>query len=84
MERERKDGVVCPQCHTGMKLLEVKKYSGKWGYGLIVGGIFCCLFVIGSVLGIPMILAGLFMGRAREVISHCPNCEHYFKVRTDV
>ena len=38
------------------------------------------LFLIGALVGIPMLLLGIYMATTKETISRCPNCGHYFKV----
>jgi hypothetical protein len=77
---ENEDGVTCTQCQTRMDVLRVKKYPGKWPTVLIVAGVICCLFIIGAVIGIPMVLLGIYMATAKETISRCPKCGRYFKV----
>lgn len=80
MPDENRRTVACTQCHTGMDVLRVKKYPGRWPALLVVAGVFCCLFLIGAVVGIPMLLLGIYMATAKETISRCPECGHYFKV----
>jgi len=63
-----------------MELLKVKKYPGRWPAVLVVTGVFCCLLLVGALVGIPMLLLGIYMATAHETISHCPNCGHYYKV----
>jgi hypothetical protein len=75
-----RDAVDCRNCHSPMELRRTKKYPGKWSLVLVVSGVFCCLFFIGVLVGIPMLLLGIYMATARQTISHCPNCGHYFKV----
>ena len=75
-----RDAVDCLHCHTRMELLKKKKYPGRWPIVLMVAGVFCSLFFIGALLGIPMLLLGIYMAMVQETVSHCPNCGHYFKV----
>ena len=80
MPDENRDTVVCTHCRTRMDVLHVKKYPERWPAILVVAGVFCCLFFIGAVVGIPMLLLGIYMATAKETISRCPKCGHYFKV----
>ncbi|MBF0550617.1 MAG: LITAF-like zinc ribbon domain-containing protein [Deltaproteobacteria bacterium] len=72
------DSVDCRQCQTRMEVTQVKKYSGKWPYILIGLGVFCSLFLLGPIVGFPLLIAGIYMATAREQISYCPNCGYYF------
>ena len=80
MTKTKKKPVECRHCHADMELLTVKKYTGKWPYALVVTGVFCSLFVIGALVGIPLLLLGIYMLTAEQAISYCPSCGHYFKV----
>ena len=80
MEEDINGTASCLHCHTPMELLKVKKYSGRWPAVLVVTGVFCCLFLIGALIGIPILLIGIYMATAQETISRCPNCGHYFRV----
>ena len=82
MNEESRDTVACTHCQTRMELSHVKKYPGRWPAVLIAAGVFCCLFLIGALVGIPMLLLGIYMATAKETISRCPDCGHYFKVWT--
>jgi len=75
-----KNSVDCRHCHSQMEVIKVKKYSGKWPLILVVTGVFCCLFFVGAIIGIPMLLLGIYLVTAEETISYCPNCGNYFKV----
>ena len=76
-----RDSVDCRQCHAPMEVLRVKKHPGRWPSVLMVSGVLCCLFFVGALVGIPLLLLGIYMAMAKETISHCPSCGHYFKVR---
>ena len=80
MVDEIKGAAECLHCQARMKLLKQKKYPGRWPTVLVVTGVFCCLFLIGAIVGIPMLLLGIYMATAKETINHCPNCGHYYKV----
>ncbi len=80
MAEKIKDAAACLHCQTRMELLKVKKYPGRWPAVLVVTGVLCSLFLIGALVGIPMLLLGIYMATAYETISNCPNCGHYYKV----
>ena len=84
MSKETGNGEACHHCHTEMKLIKVKKYPGYWPAVIVVTGVLCSLLLTGALIGIPLILIGLYMATAQETIRHCQGCGHYFKVRTDV
>jgi len=75
-----RDSVECSHCHNRMELLRIKKYTGRYPLVLVILGVFCSLFFFGALVGIPILLSGIYMAKARETISHCSNCGHYFKV----
>ena len=77
---ENRDTGACVNCRTRMERFIVRVYPGRWPTVLMVGGVFCCLFLIGALVGIPMLLLGIYMATARETISRCPNCGQYFRV----
>lgn len=77
-----RDSVECRHCQSQMEVLKIKKHSGKWPYVLVVTGVLCSLFFTGILVGIPMLLLGIYMATAEETISHCPNCGHYFQLWT--
>lgn len=80
MAKTTKKPVECRHCRTDMELLTVKKYTGKWSYVLVVTGVFCSLFIVGALVGIPLLLLGIYRMTAKQAINYCPNCGHYFKV----
>ncbi len=80
MEEDINGTASCLHCQTPMEQLKVKKYSGRWPAVLVVTGVLFCLFLIGALIGIPILLMGIYMATAQETISRCPNCGHYFRV----
>ena len=74
------DSTDCPQCQTPMGLLQVKKYPLKLPLWLVCLGVLGCLFLAGALVGIPMILGGIYMATAQETVKCCPNCRYHFKV----
>ena len=74
------DSAGCPQCRTRMKLLQVKKYQGKLPLTLVGSGVLSCLFFVGALVGIPLILGGIYMASAQDIVKYCPNCGYHFKV----
>ncbi|MBW1942814.1 MAG: LITAF-like zinc ribbon domain-containing protein [Deltaproteobacteria bacterium] len=80
LEEEIIDSVECRECHSRMELLRVKKHPGRWPLVLMISGVACCLFFVGALIGIPLLLLGIYTATAKETMRHCPNCGHYFKV----
>ncbi len=72
--------VECRHCKTPMEVVRTKKYPGKGSIALIAGGLFCSLFFLGILVGVPMLMAGIYMLTAQVTISHCPGCGYYYKV----
>ena len=75
-----RDTVVCTQCLTQMDVLQVRKYPGRWPTVLMAAGAVSCVFFVGPLVGIPVLLLGIYTATAKETISLCPKCGHYFKV----
>ncbi|MBF0526493.1 MAG: LITAF-like zinc ribbon domain-containing protein [Deltaproteobacteria bacterium] len=70
----------CRQCQTRMEVTQAKKYPGKWPYILMGLGVFCSLFLLGPIVGFPLLIAGIYMVTVRQPISYCPNCGYYFHI----
>lgn len=77
------DSVACRECRAEMEILRIKRYPGRWPTVLIISGVVCSLFFVGAVIGIPLLLLGIYMATAKDTVSHCPNCGHYFKMWMD-
>lgn len=80
MDEETKASVVCRHCKNRMEPIRRKKYSKRLSAGLVLGGVLCCLFFIGALIGIPMLLAGIYMAVAEETVNYCSDCGYYYKV----
>ncbi len=80
MSEQVKTAITCRHCQHQMERVCRKKYSKRWATVLVVSGVLCCLFIVGALVGIPLLLAGIYMATAEETINHCPSCGHYFKV----
>jgi hypothetical protein len=63
-----------------MLLVKIRKHPGGWPFVLIVLGLIFTLFFIGPIIGVPMMLLGIYMVTYHEIISLCPSCGAYFKV----
>ncbi len=70
----------CRQCDSRMELVNVKKFAGRWPMALIIAGVFCCLFFIGALVGIPLLIGGIYMATAKVNINRCPECGYYYNV----
>ncbi len=83
VDMEHSDGggpIDCRHCGTKMHLQRIKKYPGSWPYVIGGLGLFFTLFMIGAVIGIPMLLIGIYMGMAQSTIRLCPECGYYYEV----
>lgn len=70
-ETEKSD----PKCQLcGSKM--AKKFETKTGIALLlIGlGIICCLFIVGAIIGVPLIIVGLYYGSVRKGIWACTKC----------
>ncbi len=72
---------VCQLCGSPMK----KKAEQKTGLALllIIFGIVCCLFVIGAVVGIPLIIIGLYYGSKNKGLWVCTKCGYKVERKLD-
>jgi hypothetical protein len=78
---ERSGGAIdCRHCRSPMEIIKTKKYPGRWPLVLVISGVFFTLFFIGALVGIPMLMLGIYMATAKKTISLCPNCGYFFKV----
>ena len=70
----------CQHCGMKMRLQRIKKYPGAWPYVIGGLGLFLTFFMVGSFLGIPMILVGVYMSQSSQTIRLCPECGYYYEV----
>lgn len=75
---------LCRHCDTRMTLLTMNKFYGKWPWALLGLGLLAFFFIHfgGPIIGLPMILLGVYLVTAKHTISMCPECGYYFKVLT--
>lgn len=66
--------LICTLCNGEMQPYTGPRYSRKLGWFLILAGIICTLFWVGAVLGIPLIIIGLYMIGARRNLWVCKEC----------
>lgn len=66
--------LICTLCNGEMQPYTGPRYSRKVGGFLIVSGIFCMLFWVGAVLGIPLLVIGLYMTGAKRLLWVCKEC----------
>ncbi|MEI7999621.1 MAG: hypothetical protein WCH62_08990 [Candidatus Omnitrophota bacterium] len=66
--------IICNLCNGKMQLYSGPKFSRKLGSFLVVAGIFAIFFWIGPVLGIPLLLMGLYMVGAKRQLWVCKEC----------
>ncbi|MBF0477890.1 MAG: hypothetical protein HQL26_00240 [Candidatus Omnitrophica bacterium] len=66
--------IICTLCNGEMQLYTGPRYNKKFSGGLIIGGIFATCFWIGAVLGIPLIVMGLYMTGSKRHLWVCKDC----------
>ena len=66
--------IICNLCNGQMQLYSGPRFSRKLGSFLVVAGIFAIFFWIGPVLGIPLLLMGLYMVGAKRQLWVCKEC----------
>ena len=66
--------LVCNLCNGQMQLYSGPRFSRKLGGFLVVAGLFAIFFWIGPVLGIPLLLMGLYMVGAKRLLWVCKEC----------
>lgn len=78
-KNKRNDAARCRHCDADMEIVKVKSYSGKWAVWAVGGGVILSL-VGGLFFGLLLIVAGIYMALADQVICACPECGYHFKV----
>jgi len=71
--------IVCRYCNENMERMKIKSFSNVLSVGLIAGGAFCTFLFVGPILGVPMLISGIYMTAAEKTINYCPSCGHYYK-----
>lgn len=69
-----KNKLTCNSCSGIMAPYTGPRHSKAMGCFLIVAGIFCILFWVGAVLGIPLLIIGLYMTGAKRQLWVCQEC----------
>ncbi|MBF0197958.1 MAG: hypothetical protein HQL32_09615 [Planctomycetes bacterium] len=69
-----KDSIGCNLCNGSMVLYEGPRFGKKVTLSMILLGVFCCLFWIGSIVGLPLLIAGFFMSRLKREMWVCKDC----------
>ena len=64
----------CSACHGTMTAYTGPKYNKNVCLFMIIAGIFCILFWIGAVLGIPLLIIGIFMTSSKRKLWVCKDC----------
>jgi len=76
-----KDSAInCTHCGNEMTIAKVKKYTGSSPLFMLGLGLLSSLFLVGPIIGLPMILIGLYMVIAKETVKLCPSCGFYYRV----
>lgn len=79
-EHINSSSVACAQCGEEMVGIKAKKFPGKLPYVILGLGFFFSLFVGGLLIGLPVVLGGVYMLMARDTLNLCRTCGYYFKV----
>ena len=66
--------LTCSACHGTMTAYTGPKYNKNVCLFMIISGIFCILFWIGAVLGIPLLILGIFMASSKRKLWVCKDC----------
>jgi hypothetical protein len=73
----------CQHCQDRMVVEEVRKHPGSWPKVLCGLGLLFSMFMVGPIVGIPMLLIGIYMYQAKETICLCPSCGYHYQVFTN-
>jgi len=66
--------LVCTHCNGEMTQYSGPRHNRKVAGFFIILGIVCVLFWVGMVLGIPLILIGIYMLTAKRDLWVCKEC----------
>lgn len=66
--------IICSFCNGEMQRYTGPRFNRKAGGFLILAGILATLFWVGAVLGIPLILIGIYMMSAKRQLWVCKDC----------
>lgn len=80
----RRDGVKgsmnCRQCGGEMEKTTVGKFPGNMPWVLMGLGFFLSIFIFGPLVGLLVLLAGIYMVTAKETVIRCEDCGYYYRV----
>ena len=73
---------MCRHCDTKMLTLKINKHHGAWPWTLIGLGLLAFFFIHfgGPIIGLPMIILGIYLATSKEMVSMCPECGYHFQV----
>lgn len=73
---------ICRHCDTQMVLIRMNRYTGAWPWALIGLGVLAFFFIHfgGPIIGVPMMILGIYLLTAKHTISMCPECGYHFQV----
>ncbi|MBF0594572.1 MAG: hypothetical protein HQL22_06360 [Candidatus Omnitrophica bacterium] len=66
--------IICSHCNGEMQLYTGPRFNRKVAGFLILAGILATLFWIGAVLGIPLLIIGIYMSTAKRDLWVCKDC----------
>ncbi|KPA16224.1 hypothetical protein MHK_003562 [Candidatus Magnetomorum sp. HK-1] len=79
-DNQLRQSVICKYCQDEMELITVKTFPGNWPLITMIIGFVFCFLVVGPFVGIPLLLVGIYMFLAENIIHYCPSCGHFYKV----
>ena len=66
--------IICKQCDGVMTTKRVAKHSQFAALLFIIVGIILCCTFVGALIGVPLILVGLYFGIGINTFWVCRNC----------
>ncbi|MEI6437209.1 MAG: hypothetical protein WCO69_00490 [Candidatus Omnitrophota bacterium] len=66
--------IKCSHCNGEMQLFNGPRYNRKAAGFIILAGILMTLFWVGMVVGIPLVIIGIYMSTAKRELWVCKEC----------
>ena len=70
----RLEAIKCKQCDGEMGVKTIARHSQGGAAILLFGGIILCFTGVGAIVGVPLILLGLFFGCGSKKYWVCKQC----------
>jgi len=72
--------IICKYCQDEMSLMTVKTFPGNWPLYMMIIGLLFSFFIVGPLVGIPLLLVGVYMFLSESMVHYCPTCGHFYKI----